>query len=126
MRYCRLLVTVQPAGGAGSRDGGGLPRTAASPAVTNSANSGRPCWRHDATTVSSRSANRQPASLSDPKLPLRHSTAGRKGRSAILFVGSTPATRAEVHNAGHHFRSCRHRAAAFRSGLSWPRRSSRP
>src|SRR5262249_42778985 len=29
----------------------------------------------------------------DPKLPLRHSTAGRSARSATLLVGSTPSTR---------------------------------
>ena len=57
-----MVVIVQPPCGAGSRDGGGLPRPAASPA----ANSGRPCWRQEATTVSSRSANRLPASLSEP------------------------------------------------------------
>src|SRR5579883_1883222 len=67
--------------GAGSR-GGALPRTAASPAATRKSRSGRPCWPHAATTVSSRSAYRLPASLSEPKLPLRHSTAGRRARPA--------------------------------------------
>ena len=52
----------------------------ASPAPTRKASSGRPCCRHVATTVSSRSAKRLPASLSDPKLPFRHSTAGRTSR----------------------------------------------
>jgi hypothetical protein len=42
-------VTLQFPAGAGSRDGGGLPRTAASPAATRNATSGRPCWRHEAT-----------------------------------------------------------------------------
>src|SRR5262249_33816275 len=39
---------------------------------------GRPCCRQVATTASSRSTNRLPASLSEPKQPLRHSTAGRR------------------------------------------------
>ena len=54
-------------------------------------------------TVNNRSANRQPAPLSEPKLPLRHKTAGRRARSDTLLVGSTPSTRAKVHSAGHHF-----------------------
>jgi hypothetical protein len=71
-----------------------------------------------ATTVSSRSANRLPAALSGPELPLRYNTAGRKAHSATLFVGSTPSTRAKVHNAGPHVWSCRHSPAAFLPGLS--------
>ncbi len=43
------------------------------------------------------SPNRLPAWLSQPKLPLRYSTAGRRARSASLLVGSTPSTRAKVH-----------------------------
>jgi hypothetical protein len=119
-------VTVRVPYGAGGREGGGLPRNAASPAATRKSSNRRPCCRQVATTVSSRSANRLPASLSDPKLPLRHSTAGRRARSAPLLVGSTPSARAKVHSAGHHFLNCRHSAAAFLSGLSCPRRSSRP
>src|SRR5262249_28366101 len=44
-----------------------------------------------ATTVNSRSANRLPASLSQPKLALRHSTAGR--RAPTLVTGLHPASR---------------------------------
>src|SRR5215207_2961281 len=70
-----LRVTVQLPRGAESREGGGLLRNAASPAATRNANTGRPCWRHDATTVNSLSAKRLPAWLSEPKLPFRPSTA---------------------------------------------------
>src|SRR4051812_37930668 len=119
-------VRIEPAYGAGSREGGALRRTAASPAATKNANNGRPCCRQVATTVRSCSANRLPASLLEPILPLRHSTAGRRARSATLLVGSTPSTRAKIHSARHHLLSSRHSAAAFRSGFSCPRRNSRP
>src|SRR5438067_4904193 len=66
----KSYVSVHSPDRAGKSDGGGLPRNAASPAATRNANSGRPCWRQDATIVSSRSANRLPASLAEPKLPL--------------------------------------------------------
>src|SRR3954467_7994999 len=115
-----LRVTVQLPRGAESREGGGLLRNAASPAATRNSNTGRPCWRHDATTVNSRSAKRLPAWLSEPKLPLRHSTAGRRARSDTLLVGSTPSSRAKVHSAGHHWLSSRHSAAALGSGCSCP------
>src|SRR3954452_5704489 len=108
-----LRVTVQLPRGAESREGGGLLRNAASPAATRNSNTGRPCWQHDATTVSRRSANRLPAALSDPKLPLRHSTTGRSARSATLLVGSTPSTRVKVHRADHHFLSSRQSPAAL-------------
>src|SRR5207237_7889110 len=116
------LVSVQPPWPAGSSDGAAVPWSAASPAATRNSNSGRPCWRQEATTVRSRSANRLPASLSAPKLPLRHNTAGRRARSDTLLVGSTPSTRAKVHSARHHFLSSRHNPAALRSALSSPRR----
>ena len=103
-------VFVQVSCSAGSRDGRRLPRNAALPAATKKSNSDRPCCRQVATTVSNHSANRAPASLSVPKLPFRHSTAGRNARSATLLVGPTPSTRAKVHGAGHHFWSCRHSA----------------
>src|SRR5205823_14381476 len=106
-----LRVSVQPPWPAGISDGGELARSAVSPAATRNANSGRPCCLQDATTVSTRSANRLPASLSAPKLPLRHSTAGRKARSAPLLVGSSPSTCANVHIAGHHFSCFRTNAA---------------
>src|SRR5947207_12293988 len=81
------MVSVQLPWPAGSSDGAAVPWSAASPAATRKSSNDRPCWRHDATIVSSRSANRLPASLSEPKLPFRHSTAGRNARSAPLFVG---------------------------------------
>src|SRR5689334_11762887 len=59
-------VTVQHPRGVQIKDGGGLPRSTASLATTKNSNSDRPCCRQVATTVSSRSANRLPASLSDP------------------------------------------------------------
>src|SRR5581483_6856720 len=122
-----MFVSVQPPGcGAGSRDGNGLLRRTASLAATRKSSRRLPCCRQVATTVSSRSAKRLPASLSDPKLPLRHSTAGRTARSAPLFVGSTPSTRAKVHSAAHHFLISRQSAAALWSEFSSPRRSSRP
>jgi len=110
----------------GSSDGAAVPWSAASPAATKKSSSRRACCRQVATTVSNRSANRLPASLSEPKLPFRHRTAGRRARSDTLLVGSTPTIRAKVHSAGHHFVSSRHNAAALRSGFSCPRRSSRP
>jgi hypothetical protein len=42
------------------------------------------------------------ALAADPKLPFRHSTAGRKARSDTLLIGSTPSTRATVHSGAHH------------------------
>jgi hypothetical protein len=45
-----------------------------------------PCGRRDVTTVTSRSANRLPASLSAPKLPLRSSGARRSSRSFKAYL----------------------------------------
>jgi hypothetical protein len=109
LERCRI---VQPARPVGSSDGLGVPRSADSPTATRKSSSGRPCCRQGATTVRSRSPNRLPASLSDPKLPFRQSTAGRKAHSAPLLVGSTPSTRANVHRAGHHLLSSPQSAAA--------------
>jgi transposase len=67
--------------------------------------------------VSSRSTNRLPASLSDPKLHFRHSTAGRKARSATLLLGSTPSTHAKVHSAAHHLLSLRQRVRELEARL---------
>src|SRR5919199_1665542 len=114
------MGSVQSPWPAGSSDGGELPRSAASTAAAKKSNSGCPCCRQVATTVNNRSANRLPASLSDPKLPLRQSTAGRRARSARLLVGSTPSTREKVHRAGHHLLSSRHKPAALPSALSCP------
>src|SRR6266851_9038136 len=88
---------------AASSDGGGPPHNAAFTAQTRNSSIDRSCWRHDAAAVNSLAAKRLPASLSDPKLPLRHSTAGRNARSDTLLVGSTPSTRAKVHSAANHF-----------------------
>ena len=103
-----------------------MPRSAAAPAATRNSSSGRPCWRQEATTVSSRSATGLPAWLSEPKLPLGHSTAGRRARSDTLLVGSTPSTRAKVHSPAHHLSNSRQSAAALRSELSCPRPNNRP
>ena len=77
----RVSVSVQSPCAAGRSDGAAVPWSAASPAATGKSSSRRPYRRQVATTVGSRSANRLPAALSDPKLPLRHNTAGRKARS---------------------------------------------
>jgi hypothetical protein len=45
------------------------------------------------------SANRLPASLSVPRLVLRHRTACRSASSAALLVSSTPSTRAKAYRA---------------------------
>lgn len=87
-------------------EGASVPRSTASPVAHRKSKTHRPCCRQVATTVNIRSANRLPALLSEPKLPLRHSTAGHSTRSATLFVGSTPSTRANVHSAGHHLLFC--------------------
>src|SRR5713226_359355 len=50
-------VAGQPPCGAGIKDGGGLPRKAASLAATRKSSSRCPCWRQDATTVSRRSVS---------------------------------------------------------------------
>src|SRR3954454_799327 len=62
-------VVVQPPCGTASNEGGGLPCNAASPAATRKSSRGRPCWRQEATTVTSHRANRLPASPSASKLP---------------------------------------------------------
>jgi hypothetical protein len=110
-------VTVRAPCGAGSRDGGGMPRTAASPAITRKSGSRRSYWRQQAPTVSTRATNRLPSSLSEPERPLRHSAAGRSVRSDTLPVGSTPSTRANVPSAAHHVLSSRQSPAALESGL---------
>jgi hypothetical protein len=98
-----------------SSDGATVPWSAASSAAARKGTSDRRCWRKVNTAVSIPSAHRPPAALSAPKLPWRHSTAGRKARSATLLVGSTLSTGAKVHGAGHHFVSSRHSPAAFQS-----------
>jgi hypothetical protein len=94
-------VSVQPPGSLGAAMAGSYPAAPPRPQPSGSP-AAAACCRHDATTVNSRSANRLPVSLSEPKLPLRHSTAGRKARSDTLLVGSTPSTRAKVQRADHH------------------------
>ncbi len=59
--------------------------------------------RQVCTTVRMRSTKRQPTTLLQPKLRRRHNTARRTRRSMKLFVGSTPSTRAKVHNADSRF-----------------------
>ena len=49
--------------------------------------------------------NRLPARLSVPPLTRRQITAWRRPRSAVLFVGSTPATFMKVQKPGSTFRN---------------------
>ncbi len=98
-RATAAAVIVQPPCGAGIKDGGGIRRSPASPTATRKSSNGRPCCRQVATAVNSRSAKRLPASLSEAKLPLRHSTTGRRARSDTLFVGVHPLPTATGRNA---------------------------
>ena len=93
------FVSVQVLCETGRSDGPAVPWSAASAAATRKTSSGRPCCRQVATTVSTRSASRLPAALSDPKLPLRHNTTGRKARAHTLFVGATLSTGAMAQGA---------------------------
>ncbi|MCG3134804.1 MAG: hypothetical protein HMLKMBBP_02186 [Planctomycetes bacterium] len=45
------------------------------------------------------STKREPAALAEPNELFRQSTAFRSARSAMLFVGSMPSTRAKVQSA---------------------------
>src|SRR5208337_1208472 len=67
-----------------------------------------PCCRQVATTVSIRSTNRLPCSLSVPPLMRCQITACRKARSAALFVGSTPGNQREFHRPSSNARIPRH------------------
>ena len=100
-------------------DRGALPRAAASPPITRKATSDRGAYRQVGATVSSRSENRLPASLSAVELPLRHSTAGHRGRSDSLLFGFTPSTRARVHSVAYHLPNSRHSPAAL--AFTYPR-----
>src|SRR5215470_5825146 len=93
---------------AGRRNGAASPCRAASWAAVRSSSTLRFWCFNVATTVIILSTKREPASLWVPKLPLRHCTPGRIARSAVLFVGSTPATCTKVHNAWRRFRISRH------------------
>src|SRR5712691_11752171 len=84
---------------AGSREGAASPRKAASHAVVRYSKTLRCCCFNVATTVIMLSTKREPSALCVPKLPLRQSTPGRIALSAVLFVGSTPATCTFVQNA---------------------------
>ena len=92
----------------GSRDGAAAPRRAASHAAVRYSKTLRCCCCNVATTVSMLSTKREPSALCVPKLPLRQSTPGRIALSAVLFVGSTPATWTNVHNASRRFKMSRH------------------
>src|SRR6266540_4922357 len=73
-----LLPALEAAqAGAGISLGAASPAHAAPTAVVMNANSARCCCTHVARTLNSRSTNRQPSALREPKQPLRHSTAGR-------------------------------------------------
>ncbi len=95
----RRTVSVQPPCRAGSSEGAAVPWRAASPAATRKSSSPRPCCRHVAATVSNRSANRLPASLSDPKLPLRQSTAGESAHSNSVADSQRAMTSGKVSRA---------------------------
>ncbi len=68
--------------------------------------------------VRMRATNSLPVALCVPKDFRRHKTARRKGRSALLFVGSTPSTRTKVQSASHTLRTCWQVWRVF-SWLSW-------
>lgn len=84
---------------AGNSVGADCRRIAAAQAAVRYVHTLRPCSRQVATTVSKRSTNCAPATLRVPKLFLRHRTACRRMRSAVLLVGSTPGTYSKVHKA---------------------------
>src|SRR6266542_5056933 len=98
---------------AGSREGAASPRKAASHAVVRYSKTLCCCCFNVATTVIMLSTKREPSALCVPKLPLRQSTPGRIALSAVLFVGSTPATCTNVHNASRRFRMSRHVPAVW-------------
>jgi len=82
------------------------------------------CWALSvAATVSRRSASRLPAALWVPKLLRRQSTAGRNGRSAAVFVGSTPGTSTNVQRAGASASTSRQVAAVLACRHAAPRHS---
>ena len=63
------------------------------------------------------SDDKLPASLCEPKLFLRHKTAGRSARSAALLVGSMPGVVTNAQNAGSTFNSCRQVRTVFAQGV---------
>ena len=74
-------------------------------------------------TVSIRAPNRDPARLAEPNEVFRQRTAFRTPRSAALFVGSTPSTRANVCAASQRTQA----ASAENSGARpWTRRPQLP
>ena len=110
--------------GTGMSVGATSPAHAARTAAVINANSARSCCAHVARTLNSRSTNRQPSALREPKHRLRHSTAGRNARSAALLVGSTPSTRLNVHSASHWSSSSRLKLAILGYRLPDPTRSN--
>jgi transposase len=97
----------------GMREGIAWPRRSASKHEARYSKTFRPCCRRVATTVSIRSPNRLPCTLSVPPLIRRQITACRNARSTALFVGATPLTRAKVHRASSTLRISKHVAAVF-------------
>src|SRR5215831_18382865 len=110
---------------AGSKDGAASPRKAASHAVVRYSKTFRCCCFNVATTVIMLSTKREPSALCVPKLPLRQSTPGRIDLSAILFVGSTPATCTNVHNASRRLRMSRHVPAVLGTPQRLPASNNR-
>src|SRR5215510_8133249 len=110
---------------AGSRDGAASPRRAASHAVVRDSKTLRCCCFRVATTVIMLSTQHEPSALCVPKLPLRQSTPGRIDLSAVLLVGSTPATCTNVHNAWRRFRISRHVPAVLGTPQRLPASNNR-
>src|SRR5262245_22233356 len=99
----------------GSRKIGSLPPLRDAQAEVKYSSTSRPCCRRLVTTVKILSTNRLPLSLCVPNDFRRQSTARRKGRSALLLVGSTPSSRTKVHNET----SCLSRFSQVRRVLAW-------
>jgi hypothetical protein len=71
-----------------------IPRSVAALAAIRKSSRERPCCRQIAATLSSRSAKRLPASLSDPKLPLRIIALVALARERMLDTVHVPAIEA--------------------------------
>ncbi len=91
----------------GSREGGKVPSRDALTASVMNSKTLRFWERRLVTTVSIRATKTLPASLWEPKLVRRHSTAGRIALSAALLVGSNPSTVRNSHRAGSSFSNWR-------------------
>lgn len=95
--------------------------TAAQAAVAQSTTLRHGCFSV-AATVSRRAADRLPAALWGPKLFRRQRTAGRNGRSAAVFVCSTPGTSTEPQCARVRANTSRQGAVVWAGRHAVPRR----